>query len=453
MPKKTYIALTAVLTCLALSAAAYASESAEIAYTEEITAVSQAEETSEKNPDTNPDTNDPDLPQTAAEPSDVEEVPAEEANEPVYVAEPFDPSKDPVPNNTAPPDGGLFYGQGEGDIENIRLYWETNGYPDYVSYAADNSVAEYNVATQTETIHRFWDIGTVNADEEQKREILSLISSECRVSFSDCMYSHNERLSAAEEIKAMYPDANTELDENGVDIYVRFDGYTEEDLKKIQEDIYLKYNGGISDFIFVVGNEEIGVPETAVEITAVDAVGTEQIPDGVGQIPNSEFTVPAVTSVEFTAYNNGSASAEAGSLSEIGAVGYDLPNATFAGEDEIGVIDNEKEAALPETAVGSDADEKSGEIAAIVTETPTNEGGGLWIWLCAVAAAVLVIAAALIIGRSKRSDSLSLADGGEINAGGRLGKAEIEKAVRESEIKPSDVAYERIMEKISEEEK
>lgn len=449
MPKKTYIALTAALTCLALSAAAYASESADIAYTEEITAVSQAEETSEKNPDTN----DPDLPQTAAEPSDVEEVPAEEANEPVYVAEPFDPSKDPVPNNTAPPDGGLFYGQGEGDIENIRLYWETNGYPDYVSYAADNSVVEYNVATQTETIHRFWDIGTVNADEEQKREILSLISSECRVSFSDCLYSHNERLSAAEEIKAMYPEANTELDENGVDIYVRFEGYTDDELKKIQEDIYLKYNGGISDFIFVVGNEEIGVPETTVEITAVDAVETEQIPDGAEQIPSSAFTVPAVTSAEFIAYN-GSAAGEAGSLSEIGTAGYDLPNATFAGENHIGVLPNkEEEEALPETAVGSDADEKSGEIAAIVTETPANEGGGLWIWLCAVAAAVFVIAAALIIGRSKRSDSLSLADGGEINAGGRLGKAEIEKAVRESEIKPSDEAYERIMEKISEEEK
>ena len=58
-----------------------------------------------------------------------------------------------------------------------------------------------------------------------------------------------------------------------------------------------------------------------------------------------------------------------------------------------------------------------------------------------------------MIGKAKHTDSLSLADGGEVSVNGKVSKAEIVKSVRESGIEPSESAFDGIMEKIKGEEK
>ena len=152
MLKKTYLTITAAaLTCLSLSVNAFAS------------AVSEAEEpyfsAAQQPIITTQPPYDPAVPSTDTELAE-ETI---EAVEPV-----IEPIAAPVPNETAPADNSDFlsnYYTGTGDIENILEYWELNGYPEDVSYVANNSMAEYHVATQTEVIHYLWEIGVVNADE------------------------------------------------------------------------------------------------------------------------------------------------------------------------------------------------------------------------------------------------------------------------------------------------
>lgn len=457
MLKKTYLTITAALTCLSLSVSAFANAAAE----EDDSFVSGAQQPVI----TAAPPYDPTVPSTDTELADEPDV------DPVEIIEPI---AAPVPNETVPAadssyfegdyDGSIYenyenvypdnsdflsnYYTGTGDIENIYEYWESYGYPEDVSFVANHSIAEYHVATQTEVIHYLWTIGTVNADEARKQEICALISSGHHVSFEDCEYSHEYRARIKDEIEREYPKATAEL-ENSQRILIYLDYYTEEERDEIEYAICQKYNTGSSELVFVLKiTPTVGIPEAAVEIAiapeteiaaeiGVDAIGVDvtavesniDVPSNVN-VPN-DATIPQV------------------SKNEENQVGNVIPE---IGIDDIG-IDNAAEASNAVTFQEEAEEEGVGEVAAIISEPGKNESGALWIWLCSIAAAVIAIAAAVFIGRAKQTDSLSLADGGEVSVSGKVSKAEIVKAVGESVTEPSESAFNEIMEKIKGEEK
>lgn len=438
MLKKTYLTITAAaLTCLSLSLNAFAS------------AVSEAEEpyfsAAQQPIITTQPPYDPAVPSTDTELAE-ETI---EAVEPV-----IEPIAAPVPNETAPADNSDFlsnYYTGTGDIENILEYWELNGYPEDVSYVANNSMAEYHVATQTEVIHYLWEIGVVNADEARKQEICALISSEHHIRFEDCEYSHEYRVRVKDEIESIYPQAAAEL-ENSRHILVYLDKYPEEEKDVIENEIYQKYNTGSLELVFVLKTDPtIGVPETVIaigiepetEIAAeigVDAVGADNT------AVESNVDVPSNVngiSSDASPVTNDIAIPEAQTFGGNHAENDTIPQAADAANN----------ANASQKAEYAAEEEGIGEVAAIISETGKKESSGLWIWLCSAAAAVVAITAAVIIGKAKHTDSLSLADGGEVSVNGKVSKAEIVKSVRESGIEPSESAFDGIMEKIKGEEK
>lgn len=471
MLKKTYLTITAAaLTCLSLSVNAFANAAAE----EDEPFVSGAQQPCI----TAAPPYDPTVPSTDSELADDPKV--EPDVDPVEIIEPIIA---PVPNEIAPagssgfegdydegiyenydtvyPDNSDFlsnYYTGTGDIENIYEYWESNGYPEDVSYVANHSIAEYHVATQTEVIHYYWTIGTVNADEARKQEICALISREHKVSFEDCEYSHEYRVRVKDEIERNYPQATAEL-ERSQRVLVYLDYYPEEERDGIENEICQKYNTGSSELVFVLKiTPTVGIPETAVEIAiapeieiadeiiaeeiGVDAVGVDvtavesniDVPSNVN-IPN-DATIPQVS-------KNGENQGSDGVIPEIGINDIGIDNAAAANNSD----------ALQKAENEAAEEEEIGEVAAIISEPGKKENGGFWVWLCSAAAAVIAIAAAVFIGRGKQADSLSLADGGEVSASGKVSKAEIVKAVGESVTEPSESAFNEIMEKIKGEEK
>lgn len=474
MLKKTYLTITAALTCLSLSVGVFANAAAE----EDEPFVSGAQQPVI----TAAPPFDPTVPSTDTE------LAVELDVDPVEIIEPI---VDPVPNETVPAedssdfegdyDGSIYesyenvypdnsdfmsnYYTGTGDIENIYEYWETNGYPEDVSYVENNSIAEYHVATQTEVIHYFWTIGTVNADEARKQEICALISSGHRVSFEDCEYSHEYRVQVKEEIERDYPQAAAEL-ENSEHILVFLENYPDEKEKdEIENDICQKYNIGGSELVLVLKTTPtVGVPETAIEIAiapeieiddeigvdvvitadiGVDATAVESnidVPSNVN-VP-SDATIPQVSKNE---ENQGSDNV----IPEIGINDIGIDNTAVASNAAAASNDDAPQKAENE----AEEEEEIGGVAAIISEPDKKESGGFWVWICSAAAAVIAIAAAVFIGRGKQTDSLSLADGCEVSVGGKVSKAGIVKAVGESVTEPSDSAFNEIMEKIKGEEK
>ena len=83
---------------------------------------------------------------------------------------------------------------GRGAADDPHEYWETNGYPDYISFAYEAG---------GEVTIRWWGIGIVNADDSIKQEILNLLSPKCRVTFIDGTYSHSQREAIRNEILSM----------------------------------------------------------------------------------------------------------------------------------------------------------------------------------------------------------------------------------------------------------
>ncbi|MBD5104856.1 MAG: hypothetical protein HDT47_08360 [Ruminococcaceae bacterium] len=444
MLKKTYLTITAALTCLSLSVGAFANAAAE----EDEPFVSGAQQ--------------PVI--TAAPPFDptVPSTDTELAVEPdVDPVEIIEPIVAPVPNETAPADSSDLlnnYYTGTGDIENIYEYWETNGYPEDVSFVANNSIAEYHVATQTEVIHYFWTIGTVNADEARKQEICALISSGHRVSFEDCEYSHEYRVQVKEEIERDYPQAAAEL-ENSQRILIYLDNYPEEERDGIENDICQRYNTGISELVFVLKTTPtVGIPETAIEIAIAPEI---EIDDGIGV----DVVVTADIGVDATAVESNIDIPSNVNVPSDATIPQTSKNAENQGSGnvipEIGIndigIDDAAAANIADASQKAEyvveEEEEIGEVAAIISETGKKESGGFWVWICSAAAAVIAIAAAVFIGRGKQADSLSLADGGEVSVGGKVSRAEIVKAVGKSVTEPSDSAFNEIMEKIKGEEK
>ncbi len=87
---------------------------------------------------------------------------------------------------------------GRGTVENATEYWETNGYPDYVSYAFE---AGGRMLDDVNSVS-YWEIGLVDGDDGIKEEVLDLLDSTCLVTFIDCTYSYAQRIAAYDEIIA-----------------------------------------------------------------------------------------------------------------------------------------------------------------------------------------------------------------------------------------------------------
>lgn len=369
---------------------------------------------------------------------------------------------EPVPNAAAPrTEDGLMdgYMHGSGDIEIIFKYWESCGYPDDVSYAADSSIVSYDVATHTETLYRIIEIGLVNGTEERKKEICGLIAPNVNICFADCVYSHADRVRTADEISAEYPKAIAELSPYGQAVLVDLMAYEDNRAEEIEYALKAKYNAG--DVILVeivnltttqIGEPEIGIAETAVE-TAVPAVTAAQT--GVPMTEPVNETIPITKPAGDAAPSDvkpgmGIETGVDAAATEIGA-----PNVNNAGRDETAVASNaerpemEIEVREEQLESGSGNDVVNGEVAALTTGIEKKTDNRLWIWICAVAAAAVVIAAAVFIGRARhRGAVLSAARGGDVVEARKLSRAEVIEAVKESGTEPSDKVFEEIVKKI-----
>ena len=463
--KKTYIAIAAAITAFTLSASAFAEVSTEVC---SLPPYDPSEEYDEVIP---PDAG---VEETVSGGEVVIGAEVTAISE-GYAADTAHCVDDmPVENSPAPKhefalmDGYLH---GTGDIEYIFLYWEEHGYPDDVSYVADQSIISYDLATQTETEYKIHEIGLVNGTEARKQEICALIAPNVNIFFTDCVYTHSQRQQAANEIKEEYASAEVKLSPYGQEIMVYLWAYDKAEAEEIEAALYDKYNtGGVMLVQIDIELTEVGIPETAIEIempvataaateaprteapsTTVPAVGT--VPQTVAEPPEEE--IGAVTGVDAIGIETG-----------VDAIGteYAPPHVNNAQSDETAVNSNAAAAMTVEEALKiKDGEEKqeeeqvgglteigaSQEVAAMTVGIDKKEDNKLWVWICAVAAAAGIITAAVIIGRARRHGSvLSAAHGGEVVETRRVSKAEVIEAVKESEIEPSDKVFEEIVKKI-----
>ncbi len=88
--------------------------------------------------------------------------------------------------------------QGTGSVADPEKYWDSQGWPDDVSYAfcAGGMVENGN-------IYDFWEIGLVDADEARRAELISLAGPNCLLTFYDCQYSLSQRQTVRDSILAM----------------------------------------------------------------------------------------------------------------------------------------------------------------------------------------------------------------------------------------------------------
>lgn len=377
----------------------------------------------------------------------------------------------PVENSPAPKHEFALmddYLHGTGDIEHIFLYWEEHGYPDDVSYVADQSIISYDVETQTETEYKIHEIGLVNGTEARKQEICALIAPDVNIFFSDCVYTHSQRQQVANEIKEEYPNAEARLSPYGQAVLVGLWAYDKAEADEIESALYDKYNtGGVMLVQIDLDLTEVGIPETAIEIE--DPVATA----AATEAPRTEApstTVPAVITIPQTGAESEGSEEEIGAVTGVDAIGIETgvdaigtenapPHVNNAQSDETAVNSNAAAAmTIEETLKIKDSEEQVGglteigasqEVAAVTMGIDKKEDNKLWVWICAVAAAAGIITAAVLIGRARRHGSvLSAAHGGEVVETRRVSKAEVIEAVKESEIEPSDKVFEEIMKKI-----
>ena len=98
---------------------------------------------------------------------------------------------------------------GTGEIADIAAYWAKNGWPDNISFAylaGGETLLHDPGADGLPNAVTWWEIGMVNADEAARREVLALMSPECRVTFWDCTWSYKQREAAFNEIYASRND-------------------------------------------------------------------------------------------------------------------------------------------------------------------------------------------------------------------------------------------------------
>ena len=135
------------------------------------------------------------------EPSAAFHVPAQSPDAPAD-----SPESTPTPVEDVPVDESTYHEEepapytpvqrtpGRGEITDILSYWEENGYPADVSYAfeAGGEVMEDG------TVCAWWEIGLVDAGEEQRQEVLDLVSPAGLVTFYPCSYTHAQKVDAFE---------------------------------------------------------------------------------------------------------------------------------------------------------------------------------------------------------------------------------------------------------------
>lgn len=440
--KKTYIAIAAAVTAFTLSASAFAEE-----YDEVIPPDAGVEETF-----------------SCGEVMIGAEVTATSEGYAADTAHCVDDM--PVENSPAPKHeyalmDGYFHGTG--DIEYIFLYWEEHGYPDDVSYVADQSIISYDVETQTETEYKIHEIGLVNGTEARKQEICALIAPDVNIFFTDCVYTHSRRQQVADEIKEEYPNAEVRPSPYGQAVLVGLWAYDKAEAEEIEFALYDKYNtGGVMLVQIDLELTEVGIPETAIEtmpavteaLVVTEAPRTEApstaskpdptIPQTEAESP--EYEIGAVTGVDAIGTEAAPSSVENANSNETAVASN--AEASMTVEESLKIKDGE-EAQVEEQLGGLTEIGASQEVAAITMGIDEKEDNKLWVWICAVAAAAGVITAAVLIGRVKRHGSvLSAAHGGEVVETRRLSKAEVIEAVKESAIEPSDKVFEEIVKKI-----
>ena len=456
--KKIYLTLTASLACAALSVSALAvpeTSASDIELGVEETTIAGEE------PPViiGADVTEPVIPDFV--PS-MDTAPADELISPPYDPNSGDPP--PVSHNS----GGMFsnYETGTGSIEDIEIYWNNNGYPDYISFICDEGVVSYEVATQITTRYPLWKIGIADISEEKMNEVRSLISSEQHLYFVPCRYNLTQRRQIKAKIEENYPLADVWISPYSENIEVYLDNFSEDEKAAVKEEILAMF-GGESNIIDVLehmpldGEPEIGAAETVpavvtapitVEETAVasniDVNPPTEAPGGnvmTTEVPQTEAAAASENISDIDGDPNGY-STDSRSDYDIGG---ELPEKTADAAKEIGEIIEEIGGAAADNPEVSNAVNEIGEVAAMMnTESRRDTADSLWIWVCAAAATVVVIAAAVILGRRHAVKNVGLADGGEISVGGRAAKGEVVKAVKESEIEPGDNTFGEIMEKI-----
>ena len=91
---------------------------------------------------------------------------------------------------------------GRGSVSDPEEYWAQNGYPDHVSFAYEAG----GELLGDGTVISWWEIGVVNTDEGGRQAILDLLSTNCRVTFRECGFSHAQREAAYNEVLAKSVD-------------------------------------------------------------------------------------------------------------------------------------------------------------------------------------------------------------------------------------------------------
>lgn len=360
---------------------------------------------------------------------------------PVQISPAYNPdsgeSPAPVENAGQSADPFSAYPYGTGLVAYLTEYWEENGYPDYVSYAGQLGIASYDVNTQTESVYGLWTIGVVNATEEQKQEIISLVSSDYHVKFEEANHSYAYRAEQAEKIRQSYPYAVAELSEASENIYVYNDGYTDEEWSKIVS----AYEGGIvingGDYL----DQSAGVPEIGQleGDNPLDGVMKSTNAPSNGDTAPDEYGVDgAAPTVGINAYNGEGGGVSAENIRAEAPVGAGFPADAEIGEgDKAMVTENKLTGGNQEATMLPVTQKKANPIY-------------MWIFICG-SAIIIAAAAAFVILRKAKKNALVTTAGNTVTEGAAPTKAEIVKAVRESEIHPDKDDFRKIMEKIEKE--
>lgn len=475
--KKIYLALTAFLACAALSVSALAAPETSVesdpaaGQVPETAAITNASAFEAEEPpviigedapvfitdvigvsDTNSD--------TASYPGAVADA-VGTASADVIISPPYDPSSGELPPERNE-SGEMFSGfeKGYGSIDNIKDYWEINGYPEYISFICDQGVVSYDVATQTETVYHLWEIGIADISEEKKEEVRSLVSSEQSLFFTDCTYNLQERERIKEKIESAYPLVNAELSRYDESIEVYLDGYDEAEWDKVEAEILAMFDNDSRLILIIKTVPVIGIPEIGV-VTGEIGVVTGEI-GAVTGVDGAETAVESnIDIISPTGANNADSAAPLDTVPETLTPRTEAAATANGNDYDIGGIPDNIAGGISSTGVPifedgivsnpdvSGAISEIGGVAAMINaESQRNEADSLWIWICAVAAVAVVITTVVLIGKKHAAKNLSLADGGEIAAEGKITKGEIFKAVKESESVPDDKVFGEIMERV-----
>lgn len=353
---------------------------------------------------------------------------------PVQISPAYNPDsgESPTPVENA---GQSYYSTlpyGTGSVENITQYWTENGYPDYVSYAAKTGFASYEPSTQTETVYNIWTVGLVGAGEAQKQEILSLVSSKYQVIFEEAEHSYAFREETAEKIMKSYPNAVAELSEASENIYLYNNGYTDEEWQKIIEGYEngIVVNGGSYDIL----DGSVGVPEIGVGAPEIGELDGSNPPDVAMKSTNAPTDAAAYEGEGVDGAPTVGISQYSQKSEEDGAMNTVAAAVTGADADKA-------------AAVGTNAMQEASMIPMTVKKADPIY---MWIFICGTAIIIAAVSAFVIIRRAKKNAAVT-DTGKTVTLGSAPTKAEIVKAVRESEIEPDEEDFRKIMDKIEKE--